>query len=76
MGADLSVAFISDSLNLNLFPPHVSGVDAGGARGGGEVRVPGWMPTDFFLLETSLSACSSPCTLTLLEPAGQGAVAP
>lgn len=72
-GADLSVAFISDSLNLNLFPPHVSGVEAGGARGGGEVR---WMPTDFFLLETSLSACSSPCTLTLLEPAGQGAVTP
>lgn len=43
MVANLSVAFVGDPLNLNLFPPHVSGVAAegGGKREGGrsgEVR--------------------------------------
>lgn len=33
VGAHLSVAFVGDPLDLNLFPPHVSGVAAGGARG-------------------------------------------
>ena len=33
VGAHLSVAFVGDPLDLNLFPPHVSGVVAGGARG-------------------------------------------
>lgn len=50
VGAHLSVAFVSDPLNLNLFPPHGSGVAAGGARGSGEVRVHGWLQTDFSLL--------------------------
>lgn len=33
-GANLFVAFICDPLNLNLFPPHVSGVAVGGAGSG------------------------------------------
>ena len=30
-GTDLSVAFVCDPLNLDLFPPHGSGVAVGGA---------------------------------------------
>lgn len=52
IGANLSVAFVSDPLNLNLFPPHVSGVAVGGAGGSGEVRGRGRLSLYFFRRKT------------------------
>lgn len=39
--SNLFVAFVSDPLDLDLFPPHVSAVAVGGAKGGGVVTIKG-----------------------------------
>lgn len=54
----LFVAFVRDPLDLDLFPPHVSAVAVGGAKGGGVVTTKGDRRRTASLFETSGSLSS------------------
>lgn len=71
--SNLFVAFVSDPLNLDLFPPHGSGVAVGGSGESDKMWGHGWLLLLFLLFE-SLFAFSLPslCTLTLFEGPRQG----
>lgn len=73
MCSNLFVAFVSDPLNLDLFPPHGSGVAVGGSGESDKMWGHGWLLLLLLLFE-SLFAFSLPslCTLTLFEAPGQG----
>lgn len=72
-GANLLVAFVGDPLNLDLFPPHGSGVAVGGSGESDKVWGHGWLLLRFLLFEALFTfSLPSLCTLTLCGARRQG----